>query len=91
MEQVTDARAMGWLLPTFLSIKPEPVTCRKLLGAVSRGRMGASPSIHNSLPMNYPLGFPPLTRPCDLELIRTELTPTFKQPADPRRAKSKVL
>ena len=37
VEQVMDARAMGWLLPTFLSLKPKPVTCRKLLGAVCLG------------------------------------------------------
>ena len=46
-EQVTDAREMGWLLPTFLSIKPEPVTYRKLLGAVclGEGRGCPPPSI----------------------------------------------
>lgn len=47
------------------------------------------PSI--TLPMNLPLGFPPMTRPRDLDLIRTELTPTFKRPGDLRGAKSKVL
>lgn len=61
-EQVTDAREMGWLLPTFLSIKPEACHLQEAAwSCVSRGRTGASPSIHNSLPMNYPLGFPPLT------------------------------
>lgn len=88
MEQVTDARAMGWLL---LLHRHKARACHlQEAWAVSKGEGWGLPP-PSITPAHRLSPWPASDRPCDLELIRAELTPTFKQPADPRRQEQSAV